>query len=240
VFYIRFPLHQLLSMVKTFFDFLPFAVGIAISPVPIITVILSLFSARAKWNGPAFLLGWILGIAVVCIPVMVLTDISSVPADAPPSKIASVIRVVLGAVLLFSAILKWKKRPKKGEAGSIPKWLMMIDTISPIKVLGVGFFFADLTNPKNSALTIAGTLVIAHSGLPMAVNIGMVIIFLLISSLGIAIPVIYYIAGGVAAKKMLDRWKLWLIANNSTVMAILFLVFGLVLLSKGIQGLTGE
>ncbi len=209
-------------MVKTFFDFLPFAVGIAISPVPIITVILSLFSARARWNGPAFLIGWILGIAVVAIPVMVLTDISNVSTDTPPTKIASIIRLILGTVLLLSAIQKWRSRPKKGEAGSIPKWLLMIDTVSPIKVMGVGFFFADLTNPKNTALTIAGTLVIAHSGLPMPAAIGLLIVFLLISSLGIAIPVFYYLAGGKAAKRMLDRWKAWLIANNSTVMATLF------------------
>ena len=235
VFYFRFPEHLLLFMVKTFFDFLPFAVGIAISPVPIITVILSLFSARARWNGPAFLLGWILGIAVVCIPVMVLTDISSVPDNSPPSKIASIVRLVVGAILLLSAIQKWRTRPRKGEAGSIPKWLLMIDKVSPIKVLGVGFFFADLTNPKNTALTIAGAFVIAHSGLPMAINIGMVIIFLMISSLGIAVPVIYYIVGGMAARKMLDRWKSWLVANNSAVMSILFLVFGIILISNGLK-----
>ena len=36
-------------------EVLPFAVGVAISPVPIIAVILVLFSARARVNGPAFL-----------------------------------------------------------------------------------------------------------------------------------------------------------------------------------------
>jgi threonine/homoserine/homoserine lactone efflux protein len=226
-------------MVKTFFDFLPFAVGIAISPVPIITVILSLFSARARWNGPAFLLGWALGIAVVCIPVILLTNISKVPTDSPPSTFSSIVRILLGAVLLFSSLKQWSKRPKKGEAGSIPKWLLMIDSVSPIKVLGVGFFFADLTNPKNTALTIAGTLAIAHSGLPSPVNAAMVIIFILISSLGVAIPVIFHQAGGVLANKTLDNWKKWLIANNNAVMAILFLVFGVVLISKGIQGLAG-
>ena len=33
--------------------FCPFAIGIAISPVPIIAVILMLFSSRARINGPA-------------------------------------------------------------------------------------------------------------------------------------------------------------------------------------------
>ena len=38
-------------------EVLPFAIGVAISPIPIIAVILMLFSNRAKVNGPAFLLG---------------------------------------------------------------------------------------------------------------------------------------------------------------------------------------
>ena len=45
-------------------EILVFAVGIAISPIPIIAVILMLFSARARINGPAFLLGWVAGITV--------------------------------------------------------------------------------------------------------------------------------------------------------------------------------
>ena len=36
---------------------LTFAIGVAISPVPIIAVILMLFSQRARVNGPAFLVG---------------------------------------------------------------------------------------------------------------------------------------------------------------------------------------
>jgi hypothetical protein len=44
---------------------LPFAVRVAISPVPIIAVILVLFSARARVNGPAFLAGWVLVMGVL-------------------------------------------------------------------------------------------------------------------------------------------------------------------------------
>jgi Sap, sulfolipid-1-addressing protein len=38
---------------------LPLAVGIALSPIPIIAVVLMLTSRRAKVNGPAFVLGWL-------------------------------------------------------------------------------------------------------------------------------------------------------------------------------------
>jgi len=43
---------------------LPFAVGVAVSPMPIVAVVLMLVTRRARTNGPAFLLGWIAGIAI--------------------------------------------------------------------------------------------------------------------------------------------------------------------------------
>ena len=44
---------------------LSFGVGVALSPVPIIAVVLMLGTPRARSNGPAFVAGWILGLAVV-------------------------------------------------------------------------------------------------------------------------------------------------------------------------------
>jgi hypothetical protein len=44
-------------------EVLPFAIGVAISPVPIIAVIVVFFSGRAKVNGPAFLAGSLVGVA---------------------------------------------------------------------------------------------------------------------------------------------------------------------------------
>jgi hypothetical protein len=44
-------------------EVLPFAIGVAISPVPVIAVILMLLSGRAKVNGPMFLADWVVALA---------------------------------------------------------------------------------------------------------------------------------------------------------------------------------
>ena len=44
---------------------LALAVGVALSPVPIIAVVLMLTTRRARVNGPLFVLGWLAGLAVV-------------------------------------------------------------------------------------------------------------------------------------------------------------------------------
>lgn len=66
-------------------EILTFAVGVAISPVPIVAVILMLFSQRARINGPAFLVGWVLALGAVSTAVYALSDAS----DASTNNTAS-------------------------------------------------------------------------------------------------------------------------------------------------------
>ena len=47
-------------------ELLPLAVGVAISPVPIIAVILMLFAPRSGVTSAGFLTGWLVGIAAAC------------------------------------------------------------------------------------------------------------------------------------------------------------------------------
>jgi hypothetical protein len=81
-------------------EILPLAVGIAISPIPIIAVILMLLSPRAKGTSLGFMIGWIAGIVVA---IALFTLLSSVlpKGTGAPSPIAGVIKIILGALLLF-------------------------------------------------------------------------------------------------------------------------------------------
>ncbi len=45
-------------------EILPLALGIAISPIPIIAAILMLLSPKARVTSIGFLLGWVVGITV--------------------------------------------------------------------------------------------------------------------------------------------------------------------------------
>ena len=44
---------------------LPSAAAVALSPIPIVAVILMLSTPRAKTNGPAFAVAWMIGLAAV-------------------------------------------------------------------------------------------------------------------------------------------------------------------------------
>ena len=136
---------------------LPQAIGVAISPVPIIAVILMLFSQRARSNGPAFLVGWVLGLAVVGSFVLLLASLGKISTGGTPSTLAYVLKLLLGLLFLFLAVRQWRSRPKEGEEPKMPKWMEAIDTFTVGKAFGLAALLAGV-NPKNLSLTLAAAL----------------------------------------------------------------------------------
>src|SRR6202162_4032823 len=102
-------------------EVLTFAIGVAISPVPIIAVILMLFSQRAKVNGPAFLLGWVLALAAVSIVVYVVSHDGNVARSTTASDSVSWGKIVLGVALLALARTQQEQRPSRCEQQAMPE-----------------------------------------------------------------------------------------------------------------------
>ena len=217
---------------------LTFAIGVAISPVPIIAVILMLFSQRARVNGPAFLVGWVVALAAVSTIVYVVSHDGNVATNSTASDSVSWGKIVLGVLLLALARRNWAKRPAAGEEAAMPKWLATVESVSPVKALGLGIVLAAV-NPKNLILTAGAAAGLAQvPGLSTTDAVVAIAVFVVIGSLTIAGPVVYALVGGAKAKASLDSAKTWLTAHNAAVLAVLFLVFGVDLIAKGLPPLT--
>jgi hypothetical protein len=214
-------------------DILPLAIGVAISPVPIIAVILMLFSARARTNGPAFLAGWIVGLTVVGAIVLVLSDSGDLSGDSGPSTAAGVVQLILGVLLLLASVRRWRSRPAPGEEPRMPKWLASVDSLTPVKAATFGLLLSGV-NPKNLLLSIGAAVAIGQAGLSTGEQIGALAVFVVLGSVTVALPVVYSRLGGEGAAARLEAAKSWLAANNATVMFVLLLVFGVLLIGKGI------
>jgi hypothetical protein len=216
---------------------LTFAVAVAISPVPIIAVILMLFSQRARVNGPAFLLGWVAALTAVSTVVYVLAHDGNVATSTTAADSVSWGKIALGLLLLALARRNWRKRPAAGAEPEMPKWMAQVDTLSPGKALGLGVLLAGV-NPKNLILTAGSAAGLAQLGLSTTDVVVAIAVFVVIGSLTIAGPVVYSLVGGERAKATLDSSKEWLVAHNAAVMAVLLLVFGVDLIAKGLPQLT--
>jgi hypothetical protein len=104
--------------------------------------------------------------------------------------------------------------------------------------LGLSALLAGV-NPKNLALAVAAALSIAQAGLSGAQPWIALAVFVLVASLSVSAPVLYYLIAGQSAEKTLNTWKAWLTANNATVMFVLLLVLGVKLVGDGLGGLLG-
>src|SRR5205823_5482556 len=79
-------------------NLLPSAVAVAISPIPIVAIILMLGTPKARSNGPAFAAGWIIGLTAVSVIVLAVTGGAS-DSDSATNTTVNWLYVALG--LLF-------------------------------------------------------------------------------------------------------------------------------------------
>jgi threonine/homoserine/homoserine lactone efflux protein len=213
------------------------AVGILVSPLPIVAVILMLFTARGKVNSLAFLVGWMGGLAVLGAIVLTVSDAADVSSDSDASDGSGGVLVAIGVLLIVLAFRRWRSRPQHGETEPPPKWMARIDGLGPFAALVLGVLFAAI-NPKNLLLGVAAAVQVGQAGLSTTDTVITWAIFVVIASIGVLIPVVYRLVRGEHAQATLDRAKAWLQTNNSVVMAALFLVFGAKILGNGLSTLS--
>jgi threonine/homoserine/homoserine lactone efflux protein len=224
-------------MGKAIGDILPLAIGVAISPVPIIAIVLMLGTPRARATGPAFALGWIAGLTLVGTIMLVIASGNATTDTGKPETWVSVLKLVLGALFLLLAVKQWRSRPAAGEEAVMPKWMRAIDTFTAGKAF-VGGVVLSGVNPKNLALTVAAVATIAQAGISSGQEAGAMAIFVALGSLTILAPLVIYFALGARAARILEGLKTWMAAHNAAIMAVLLIVLGVKLVGDGISGLS--
>lgn len=218
-------------------EIIPVAMGVAISPVPIIAVILMLFGPNARSNGLAFALGWVAALLIAGGVVLVVADGVDVSTDDSASDAAYWLKLLIGVLFLGLAIRQWQSRPNQGEEAEMPKWMSAIDEFTPARSFGLAALLAAV-NPKNLGLTIAGVSRIAQAGLDGGEDWLTLVVFVVLASITVVTPVVYYVLAGASAERRLNSMKTWLMANNATVMVVLLAVLGGKLIGDGLGGLT--
>ena len=209
---------------------LPMAVGVALSPIPVAAVIMILMAAQARTSAPAFLLGWMLGILTVGFIVFLVPGIDT--ARGEPTALSGLIRIVLGIALLLLSVRQWHQRSAADELREVPKVFAHLDQMGAIQSSVTGFLLSSV-HPKNLVLTAAAAATIDASMLDPGAQLIALLLFCAIASLTIAIPVAGYFLVGPSAEAMMRSWKDWLVKNNATMITALFLIFGALLISRG-------
>jgi threonine/homoserine/homoserine lactone efflux protein len=216
---------------------LPLAVGIALSPIPVIAVVLMLTSRKAKVNGPVFVLGWLIGLGIVGAIVLSLAGAGGASKSGSPATWVSWVKIALGVLLLLVALRQFRGRPHGNEQPQMPKWMATIDKTTPPAAFGLAAVLSG-ANPKNLLLAVAGGAAIAQTGIPSGQQAIAYLIFALIGTLGVGLPVVIYFVMGARSEKLLAGLKDWMTQHNAVIMSVLCLVIAAKLVGDGISGLT--
>ncbi|HYB25429.1 MAG TPA: GAP family protein [Solirubrobacteraceae bacterium] len=216
---------------------LSFGVGVALSPVPIIAVVLMLSTPKGRVNGPTFLLGWVLGIAVLGTIVLLAASGASASKHGAPATWVSILKIVLGLLLLALAVKQWRGRPRGDGAPRLPAWMKTIDKFTAVRSAAMGVALSAV-NPKNLLLVVGAAAAIAQTGASAVSQAVALAVFIVIATLGVGAPVAIYFLMGARATKILDGLHDWMARENATIMAVICVIIAAKLIGDAITALT--
>ena len=212
-------------------DLLPSALAVALSPIPIVAVVLVLGTSRARTAGPSFALGWIAGLLSVSVVVLLLVGSGSDSDSDDPGL--DWLKIAIGVLFLVMAAKQWAKRPRPGEVPEAPSWMATVDSATPARAALLGAALSG-ANPKNLALTLAAAASIAEAGLDSADKAIATAVFVAVGSTTVAGAVLFYLIDGDRATRPLAALKRFMAENNAVIMMVVLLLLGAKLLGDGL------
>lgn len=213
-------------------ELIPLALVVALSPLTIIPAVLVLHSPSPRPTGLAFLVGWIIGLAVLTQLFVEVSSLLGGGLDKPPGW-ASYVRIVAGATLIAWGVYKWLTR-KRAEHS--PKWMSSFAKITPARA-GVTAMVLVVVNPKVLFMCAAAGLAIGTQGLGRTGAALGVVYYVAIAAATVALPILAYAVSGDRLDQPLTRLKDWMEAQHATLVASILVILGLLVLYKGIHGL---
>jgi threonine/homoserine/homoserine lactone efflux protein len=214
---------------------LVFAVGVALSPIAIIGVILMLATPRARANGPAFVGGWIVGLALAGTIALLLAGGFGADEGVGEGDWVDGLKLVLGALLIWVGMKRARARRKgAGAAKDLPGWLQAVDHFTAGRSAATGLALA--LNPKNIVLILGAATAISETGIEAGEQAIALLAFVLVGTIGAAAPVLLYLVQGERARDRLDRLRGWMLEHNGAVVAVLCIVIGAKLIGDAISG----
>lgn len=214
-------------------ELLPSAVAVALSPIPVVAIVLVLGTPRARTSGAAFALGWVAGLALLSTAVVLL--LGSDPGSDADTGI-DWLKVVVGVAFLLLAARTWSRRPREGEQTEMPRWMASLGSLTPPRAVLLGAMLSG-ANPKNLALTLAAAASISQAGLDGAGTAVALVLYVVVGSLTVVGAVLFHLLAGARAAAPLAAVERFMSAHSSAIMIVILLLLGAKLLGDGLGGL---
>jgi threonine/homoserine/homoserine lactone efflux protein len=213
---------------------LPLAAAVAISPVPIVAVILILLAPRARGSSGGLLLGWIAGIVLATGTSLLVVEAGNAGDSAP--AVARWLQLGLGVLLMAAGIWHWLRRRRTGEPARDRAWTAAIGAVTPVRATMLGLLLC-AANPKNLTLCVAAGVALAGAELAAGQDVLAILLFTGIAASTIAVPVVAYAVSAERMRGPLDRVSVWMQRMSGTGLAVVLVALGALLAGTAVNGL---
>lgn len=205
----------------------PIAVAIALSPFPVVPVVLLLLTERSLPNGGSFLAGWFGGLLGLTSTLTLLTGAIELWDEAPTW--AAWARLALGAALVALGVRSWSAR---GGPREMPPWMAALEGYTPRRSVRLGLLLA-VANPKSALLVLAGAVTIGSAAPGPALAALAALGFSAVAASAVALPVLLRLLLGQRVLAPLERLRGWLIEHNDAIVAVVLVALGLLVGTTG-------
>lgn len=213
----------------------------ALSPLAFASTLAVLRSERGRVNGLVFAVGFLIAQALTCLVAISLGSIATPEHEGGRDTISSVLALILG-ILLLAAAWHWRS-PRQAEtrprAGTSPRTKAFLDRLArlhPGTALSVGFLLG-IGGPKRLTVTLLFSATVAVSGRDTAEKVTAGLIYVVIASVLVWLPVGLYVVAGERANVWMAAAQDWLIANRQQIGLGATLVLGVLFTADGLIGL---
>lgn len=217
---------------------LPLALIVWFSPTRIMAATLMLFSSRARSVAGAYALGWVVGITV-CVAAFTLgaTLASAMLSSTASKNGGALLDLLVGIAMIALSAVAWRARPRPGAERHPERLNRMIERLTPLSALGLGLAVSILS-PTHLLAIASFSAGIAGSGMSAADQIAVAVVFIVLCTSSITVPVGVAIVDPERSEAPLRRLHGWLSDHGQTVLVVLFLVIGVIFLAKGIAAVS--
>ena len=141
---------------------------------------------------------------------------------------------MLGVALIVFGIYRWLMRAKSEHS---PKWMQSLSKLTPVRAGAAGAALT-VVNPKVLFICAAAGLAIGTTGMAGARVWLAEIWYVAVAGSTVALPILAYAVSGDRLAEPLRRLRDWMERQHAVLVAGILVVIGLLVLYKGIHGLS--
>ena len=194
--------------------------AVALDPLPLTAFLVVLPSRRGVRKGAAFVFGWLVSLAAVVTITVLATGNNPPKPSTAPSLAALVVKIVLGAVLVWIAVRHIRARGRPKPPKKPPKWQEHVDSMSPWFALGL----APALQPW--VLIGAGAATVVEAKLASWESFLALFLYCVLASSSYLAMELYAVFRPAQSQALLNRARTWIDTHTDQVIIVGSLIIG--------------